>query len=850
MPDISRIFIPKRISAVLRRIYSGRVTIIAAPDGMGKSAIIREFLSRSRPKGISVRFITSSESTGNCFSQISMTAIGTPEQEPLTDGELAALKPKFSAEPQKPLIIVVDCEHAGNTLLGNHRTAQLLASAKCARFVFLCSSFRRTWRKLAGSLHIQVIGKEELTLTQEETAEYAKYCGVSVDPREVHRAAGGAFLGTRLCFMLAQQGKEFANLTPDNRLLRAVLEEQPVRMQGALITAAAFSSLSQYFCGQLRAFSSITDFFGADLFTQDEILSEMEKLREIIPLLEINRRQRTIRFHPALRRGIYTVFFWFPENVRHDLRICYAREFLRQGKDFSAFCEYFLAGEFELSASIRNSRITYYTLIRSSRLLQRFINECPLSCKAAMPRIMRTTSLLMHSDLKPALQGKFQEFISFISSSGSYHEAERRSMLCYAYALRTTEDFYALDRMGANIKRAYDLFRGGGYDNPIFPWTLYSPSVFFLIHTRGHSVQTEAAQFTRYQHMYDEMINHGKYTDIVFSGELRYCTGDLRGALELLSGAVSLCTGSERTATLLTALYASAKCCLFMGDHQQFFEYTERIIRIQRQYYDKEEGDCAQLLLGLLRALRGGGVEDMWFALSAGQDCPLRNRFTAPYFELIRAEYFVSREKYAELVENLPPMLSAASAVGNEAVGILLRLSAAQSLLALGNSETAIQLGIEAMSAAADSGIPAIPAEFFVRYPELLQFLGTVITPKLAPVLEETQVLSSDFRRGLETVRTYEMTYLSNKHRDNYAEHYLVPLDRLTASSRELREKLGLSEMAFRYAVMAASGVSNREMSSLFTASENSIKSSLKRTYAQLGVKKRRELIGVIPTLK
>mgnify|MGYP000788433547 CR=1 FL=1 len=65
-----------------------------------------------------------------------------------------------------------------------------------------------------------------------------------------------------------------------------------------------------------------------------------------------------------------------------------------------------------------------------------------------------------------------------------------------------------------------------------------------------------------------------------------------------------------------------------------------------------------------------------------------------------------------------------------------------------------------------------------------------------------------------------------------------------------LRQELGLSATAFKYAVMAASGVENKDICRLFSVSEDSVKSSLKRTFAALGVKNRRGLIGKIPTIK
>ena len=156
----------------------------------------------------------------------------------------------------------------------------------------------------------------------------------------------------------------------------------------------------------------------------------------------------------------------------------------------------------------------------------------------------------------------------------------------------------------------------------------------------------------------------------------------------------------------------------------------------------------------------------------------------------------------------------------------------------------------EALEYARTDGLTSMPAEFHALFPDLLPQIKSLLPQEIQPFADDVMGLGREFLRGVETVRTYEMTYLSNTREDNFAEHYLVPLKRLVASTDSLRQELGLSEMAYSYAIMAVSGVSNKEMSHLFGASCDSIKSSLKRTYSLLGVKNRRGLIGKIPTLK
>lgn len=853
MPDISRIFIPKRISTELRTIYSSTVTVVCAPDGTGKSTLLREYISSTRTKNISVRFITEADSTGGCFSQLCTLVTGKQYSEPITDSELSFLRELFSSsKPEKPLLIVVDCDYAADTLLGNYRTAKLLAECKCARFVFVCSFLRNAYHKMVKKMGFCLLAAEQLSLTAEETAEYAQFCGVNVNIGDVFNTSRGSFLSTRLCFMLAQNGRDFTKLTSGSLLIRALLELQPARMTGAITIASAFNDFSQAICAKLSTFSAITGFFGTDLLSPDAIITELSALRSLIPLVEINRRRKTVKFHPVLRQALYTLFFRFPDIVQHDMRIFFGREYLRTGKNYYAFCEFFLAGEYELAAGVHyNAPVSYYMLMKSSRQLQRFVLECPLTCKQALPRLLRVISLLMHTDLSAALTDRFQEIIRYIASTPALSTSERKPLLSFAYALRTNEALYTLDKMGSYIMRAYDMFRGiQEYDAPMFPWGMYSPSVFFLLHRRGYSVHTETAQFTRYQRMYTEMLNHGRYNDIIFSGEAKYCQGDLSGALKLLSRVSSLCSGTGDISTRLCAMYNSAKCCLYLGEYTQFFEFVSGIQRIERANFSREEGDCARLYLGLLRALRGGGAEDMWYALSADDNEPLKNRFTAPYFVLIKAVFYVRKEQYGVLAHAAPQFIETAREAGNEGAEASLRLLSAQALLSLGSHQSAVQYAEEAFRSVQENGIISIAAEIYVICPELFSQIKPLLPQELHPVTDEAVRLGRQFQRGAEAIRSYELTYLSNTSQIQSGGHFLVPLKRLLSETQTCRQQLGLTEMAYSYAVLAASGIPNSEIGRLFNISENSIKSSLKRTYAALGIKNRRGLIGIVPTLK
>ncbi len=850
MEKFGRIYIPKRVGDILHGIYSTPVTVICADNGIGKTTVLREYIRRTRPAGISVRSITSAESTGDCFSQI-MRLLGISAEEPLTDSEYTAIRSRLrEVSFDRELLVVVDCPCAIQTLLGNRRTSLLFSECTCAKLVFVGSSMKSAYRKLAVKLGFLLVERQQISMNTNEIKEYARRVGADVNASAVYNACHGGFLGARLCFMLAVNGERFSNSTNEDRLINAVLEKMPQRTWGALIAVSTFSELAEGFYMDLNAFTSITAHFGKDVFSAQGILKELESINAVVPLASINRRAHCVDIHPVLRRSAYMLFYRLPKNVQHDFRICFAREYRRRTEAFLCFCEYYLAGEYELAGEVRAyDRISYSMMIKSSKMLLNFVRNCPLEIRSLIPRLMRMLALLMHTDVKPLLAGRFAEIASYIREKGDYDEDDRRSLLCYAYALRTNEDFYILDKMGADIMRAYDLFKNTRkFDSPMFPWSMYSPSIFALVHRRGYSLQTENAQFNRYQRMYTEMLDHGKFTQNIFSGEVRLYQGDLSGALELLTSAANSCSGLP--ATQVCALFNAAKSALYLGEYKRFFSLVSAIHEIERRCINTEESEYAKICLGMLRSMRGGGIEDTWYVLSTEESDVMYNRYTAPYFCMTKAAFWLSRGQNSQLAEVADKFINAATYAGNEIAGIKLRLYSSQAFLMLSDFDRAARHFTDAMYLSVENHIPTVPAEICSALPELFEHMKQFAPGELMPVIERAQSEGGQFRRGVEAVRTYEITYLNNERRENYAEHYLQPLERLTAATDPLRIKLGLSPAAYSYGIMAASGLTNKEISIVFGVSVDSVKSSLKRTAALLGAKSRLELSNHLPTLK
>lgn len=835
------IFIPRRLYEVLGVIYRPGITVISTPDAIGRSALLRSFVARSRPDGSSCRFITRCGSAEECFAKLCRAVIGTEERQPLTQAEYEALSRKFAAAAvSKTTLLVLDDRYAAEMLLGNIRTARLLAEFFPISAVVVAEGLSELYRELCLSFGFRIIEHGALLLTPEETREYAGMRGIDRRSADmIYAASGGELFQARLCIMLMDRGEPFAGLTAQEMVDRAVWNALPPSARAAIYASVFADHLEDKLCDDLAENVGTLPGFSPEMFSREAVIREITKLNKAIPLISIDRRSGRVTCHKMLKRSAFSHYQTFPEETRRQLRLCLARHHIRVSQTFTAFCEYFLAGDYDAAAEVPADRsFSFPEMLSKAHILLRFVRECPLDCKPAIPRLLRTTALLMLTPYKEQLSGKFQEIISYLSAAPQYTDAERRSILAYANALRTYEVCYILDKMGRYIKTAYDLFSGENISPPpIFSWTLYAPSIFCLIHRYSADLATESGQFMRYQRMYSEIMCHGKYVDLVYSGEVLYYTGNLSAALEAMLAAAERCGEDGELPTRIAALFGAARCTLFMGMYLRFEALTNELTEILHQYGTTETGYMAALSLGCLRGLRGGDSVEIWRFYSFADDTILLNRYAVPFCYMVQAIVLLGQGEYTQLLERLPYFIGAAQAVSNETAELLLQLAGALCHIRLGADRKAVRIIKHVLDVIGDSGIIVPIAEAAALCPELLDFAGRSLPEDYGELLGKARELSQKFRKGVETIRTYEMS-------PRYEMDMMLAetVSAAAVSHEKQRAELGLTRRAFGYAMMAYRGMSNDFIARHFGTTENSVKSSLKRTFTRLEIKNRHQL--------
>ncbi|MGN1421896.1 MAG: helix-turn-helix transcriptional regulator [Oscillospiraceae bacterium] len=805
--------------------------------------MLTEFIARSRRDGISCRFVRNADSVSDCAARVFGLLLGHSAFPPETDDELYLLGEELKRAPVGELLVVVDCPFSALTLLENLRTAELLMQFCSARFVIISDNATDTHISAAEALGMSVITEKELLFTREETEECYDYCGLKCrDIDRIYSITGGQPMRTKLCIKLEEAGVDPEN--GDNAALlgqyaAAALSRSEL---GVLMCFAPLKKVSEEYLRSLGESQPVSEYFGSDTFEYGNVCRRIKALGSSLGLCGIDMKTRAVSFHPHLKDFISRAVTTLPREVSAAVRECRAREYLRLGKPYYAFCEFFLAGKNREAAECTGSApISLREVMGTKAALKYFLDNCPLDDKSLLKRYLRVLAMLMLTSEKSGLSGYYDRAIKYISSSPDYTEKERRHMLSYAFALRTYEDFFFIERMGKHIKRAYEYYDGTGLsESPFYTWNMYVPSLFGLIHNYSLSISTEREQFGRYQRMYCDMLDHGKYILSYYNAELAYFIGNVSYADKAAAGILSAC-GKEDEAVRLIGLLLRGKAAVYSGKYMIFSDVTEKMVKILHTTTQHEVYKMARLSLALLDMVCGSFKYSAFFACCRDDEDIRINRFAAPYYCLITAMYCLAAGKTERVIRDAEYYLSVADEVRNGTVRLQLCIILAETHLALGERAAAEDYAAKAASVLDGTPIYMPAAEVLVLCRRVREYYAGAM-PEGSP-MKLACAAADRFTVGAETVLTYKMTFCAANREPSDEER----LSGYVRNNDTLRRQLGLNRREFEMSVFAAAGMTNEQIAQALSASLDSVKSCLKRVYAKTGIRSRQGLEALIP---
>lgn len=833
-----RIYIPPRLYERFGCFYSCKASLAAAPAGCGKSTMIREFIARSRADGLSCRYIREAKSAVGCFSALCRIVLGHDAFPPETDREFFYLKQELRSVRAENTIVIIDCPFSAEMFLENLRTAELFIQFCPIRLIIVADYVTPTHISAALALGMTVIGEEEFRFTPSETEEFFRYCSIECgEASRIANISDGRAIRLKLCAKLVSLGR-----FPQDGSVTALLESYAdaalsTDELGVLICTFRFETISVEYLDMLRSSAVLSEYFGRNAFSADNVISVLKAFEKSTGLCRVNIKTRAVAFHPCIGEFIERRFSALPEKVRGAMRICTARQNMRLERQYFAFCEFFRAGDYVSAAECANSKpISLRDLIGTKDTLTDFVKNCPLTDKTLLQRYLRVLAMLMLTSEKNMLKGYFSRAIDHISKSDDYTVRERRRMLAYAYAMRTYEDFFFIERMGNHIKRAYEYYDGSGSQTSAFyTWNMYVPSLFGLIHNYSQSLSTEREQFGRFHKMYSEILNHGEFILDFYNAEAAYFTGDTETAERIASQVLKLCIGKKYDAPRLIGLLLTGKTAAYYGDYLAFENAEAAIVEILHKTAEREVYTMARLCLALLGIACGNIKYNAFFACCKDRDEIAINRFAAPYYCLITALYCLVIGKTERILGNEVYYFSVADEVRNGTVRHQMLIILAETHFLLGNDDNAAEYAKKALGFIEGTSIFMPAAEVLTRCPHTRKYYREN-SPENATILRACAA-AEKFMTGADTVMTYKLTRLGSAKNASSAE---APQDSARA------KQLGLTKHEYDISVLAARALSNEQIAQKLSISIDSVKSCLKRVYAKTGVRSRRGLEALL----
>lgn len=845
-------YIPRRLYMRLKSIYENRITILAAPDGSGKSTYLSEFILRSHPKGFSCRFIRGSRNAEECFSRLCEIITGKRSFIPVSATEQAALSRSFAAaESRENTVVIIDSEYAADMLFNSLRVMSLLSASCKARIVVTAPPLNLLRTMCCRKFGFSVIDESELTLTKEETAEYAALTGVSENCADkVYRLSGGMIMRTRICLYLIGKGCELPQDSADllSEAFRSILSKEE---QIALYTAATFGCFNEELFRELSESKEVSETIGKDLFEPQNLLATAEDVSRHTGLISVNKKTKRIYCHSLFYKMLKDAFNEAPLTLKTRLRKAFAKSYERAGRNFDAFIELYRIGDYENAGRVKSnaSPLSLEQICGARDTLLEFVESCPLDCKEIITRYIRLVSLLLLTDKRGAVQKKLKEAAAYISSSEAYSPTEKRALLAYINLHRTHEDFYIIEKMGTHIKRAYELFSGERIEAaPFYSWHMNAPSVFALIHRYSVPVLTEEEQFLRYHKMYTDMIAHGEHICVLYSAEALYFRGELRNSGLSAAAELPLCTEKRSVSARISLIMLSAKVCLFNGRYKEFYAAGKELARIIHTEQTKECRDMARLCLAEIASYFRDMEEEGFFLRCMSDNAVMLNRFQAPfcYFLLAAMDFFTG--EYGRVLSRSEKYLQAARDVGNETIEIKMLLLFAAAELKTNASDRAAAVAEQALEKLAGTEVIMPAAEVFIICEGLSDFLMSALPPRYTRYIGAAREAANSAQRGVEVVQTFLLAEVNPPARaEKVTAEYVFALAKEMSAERK---RLKLSAREFACAVLAASRYSNAEIASLLNTTEDSVKSCLKRAFAKLNIRSRAQLRSFVPTIK
>ena len=813
-PNSRSLYFSDRLTEVLSQIPQYPLTVMEAPMGYGKTTAIQEYAAKN---GITTLWKTVRENDEahfwsdfcEVFAELDrdcsykLAELGMPDDN-TTRRDAAAL---IANRPGKDRVLfVIDDVHllAGTAVYDFIVT---LAQEKipgfhvviATRMVSLEMLEEMTLKGLA-----QHVTQAVFELLPSDIVKYYQRCGVRLKPQEaesLHSYTEGWISALYLCLLeFLQEGRFEKTVNLQELLAKTVYRPLTDELKDFLQRICVFD----YFTMPQAQFA----------WPNHNAASLLKQLMAQNAFIRYDARRQVYHLHNIFVGYLRELFDGLAEETKKLIWQSAGEWHLTVADYLEAMRCFQQAGDFdrlldavELDKGNSIGRESKETVIR-------YFGECPPEIRNnhLLAVVVYVRELLMFGEMELfAIQcTELEREIAGVSDS------KRRNRLAgeleLVYMLAKYNDIVA---MAGHIRRATELLPGESLlcDHNT-PWTMGSPSVLYMFYREPGGLRQEVREMHAAMPLYYRVTaNHGSGAEYVMQAEQHYNQGDFENA-DIVSHKAFQKAGIDRqTGSMICALFVQVRVALAQGDlalARELLDEMRTMARTSRQGLYLHTIDlCEGFLFAQLN--QPNQVAD-WIGVgdfSAGRLLPP----VLAYFNVIHGRVLLisGQERkalgladyWADAAEHIPHCLSR----------IYTQIYRAAANEKLFRRNEALALLKQALNMALPDGMLMPFAENADLLLPLIEELGR------DPELHGVALRIADLSKGVRQVRAALQESLNG----------VTDRVDLTAREREI-------------ALLAADGLTNREIAAGLNISENTVKTLLKRSFEKIGVSSRAQL--------
>ena len=796
------------------------ITIVEAPNGYGKTALVESFVENSAHD---YKWINLTSESKDIFWDDLCDNLGEMSKEnekllrtteyPASEKNVAEIKRILkNITVEDETYIVIDNYHFVESeyldLLFSIITERI---DKNIHFILLTYCITSdSLQNTINSQKINYIRKEDFEFSTRNIIDLFKENGLSISTKEAEQLfieTGGWINAIILQMIYYKENHVFNNFSSVDTLVDNTVWKYLSDIEQKYIIG--LSKLGKF---------SIKE---ALMINPDEFNSKyVNHFLNSTIFLGYDRTSRNYYVRQSFVKFLDNEFNELDKNTQISITIKIGQIFEYRDMIFDAYKCYYQAGAWDLiyKTAPAFDKLYSHILPENKEFFLDLVKKCPYEINKQyyyFPIIMCFV-LFMYNE-KELLIDYLMNIVYSIEDNESLTEREKNNLLGTVYYVRGYTEFNNIPIMNQFYKKSID-YSG----SPIIgltakvPFTFSCPSVLSLYHSEGENIDNEIEQLGICMPNYYKISEgHGKGAEALMKAEALFNRGNLDGAETLCHKALYMADSRDQTSITLGAILLLTRISIFEGNYENYMDNFQALRKKVSFYNNKMASEfvklldmCESFLYSLIN--EADKIND-WLKSSESIEERL-NLISMSYANMIYGKYLYLSGEYQKLLGISGQFLGLASIYSYEIPKIYTYIYIAMANNALENYEKAYKMIKVALDTAKSNNL-------IIPFVENFEFIGEL--------LDKISV-EATYSAFIKEIKSLSKKYLSGK--------------KSIEKNSKSKENYGLTSRELDVAKLAAQRLSNKEIAAKLFIAESTVKSNMKIIFSKLNISSRQDL--------